>query len=179
NTITGGAALDASSGLRVRGRCRTQTLSFASIAILEGSLCFHWAGTFGHERSTSNVGRLRDCACAAPAIINTCRTTQRKSGFFMDEPPLKTHFGSLGKNHRPVDGQGPAFFHKLVISERPYWNTSSGLYKAFSLLFVQCGGDYVSELRTTVKKLIARSVIRISACSSNHRSAVSVMFEAG
>src|ERR1700752_4624237 len=69
NTMTGGAAFDASAGLSVRGRCRTQTLSFASIAILEASPSFHCGGTFGHERSTSNVGRLR--FCAYPGAIQT------------------------------------------------------------------------------------------------------------
>ena len=59
NTITGGAAIDACSGLSVRGRCKTQTLSCASMATLEGSPSFHCGGTFGHARSTSKIGRLR------------------------------------------------------------------------------------------------------------------------
>src|SRR5262245_47328612 len=66
-TMTGGAAILAYSGLRsVRGRCNTHTLSCASMAKLDGSPSFHLGGTFGHVRSTSNVGRLRAAgACAA------------------------------------------------------------------------------------------------------------------
>src|SRR6266481_7785272 len=93
NTITGGAAFAASTGLSVRGRCRTQTLSFASIAMLEGSPSFHCAGTLGHERSTSNVGKLRFCACKAAIKTNRKHTagTRRDGrivflpGFFGDE----------------------------------------------------------------------------------------------
>src|SRR6516165_2856045 len=52
--------------LRVRGRCRSQTLSCASTAKLDASPSFHLAGTFGQAASTSNIGRLRGaCACAA------------------------------------------------------------------------------------------------------------------
>src|SRR5438093_8353948 len=70
NTMTGGAAFDFSSGLSVRGRCKTQTLSLASIAALDASPSFHCGGTFGHERSTSNVGTLRLCACKVRAPKN-------------------------------------------------------------------------------------------------------------
>ena len=47
NTMTGGAAIAACSGGSVRGRCRSQTLSCASIAKLDGSPSFHFSGTFG------------------------------------------------------------------------------------------------------------------------------------
>src|SRR6185295_13479087 len=80
--MTGGAAFDASSGFRVLGRWRTQTLSFASMAMLEGSPSFHCGGTFGHERSTSNVGKLWFCAYAVPAITNRLTTAHRKSALF-------------------------------------------------------------------------------------------------
>src|SRR5438128_5156942 len=66
NTMTGGAAIAASSGLSsVLGRCRSQTLSFASTVKLDTSPSFHFAGTFGHARSTSNIGRLRALDWAA------------------------------------------------------------------------------------------------------------------
>src|ERR1700721_706151 len=47
NTMTGGAAMAACSGLRVRGRCRSQTLSCASTAKLEASPTFHLPGILG------------------------------------------------------------------------------------------------------------------------------------
>jgi hypothetical protein len=65
NTITGGAAVAASPGFSVRGRCSSQTLSLLSIAKLEASPSFHFGGTFGHALSTSNSGRLRDRDCAS------------------------------------------------------------------------------------------------------------------
>src|SRR5215472_10997427 len=61
-----------SSGFSVRGRCSTQTLSLASIAMLEGSPSFHCGGTFGQARSTSNTGRLRDsAACTVAAALES------------------------------------------------------------------------------------------------------------
>mgnify|MGYP003334467509 FL=1 len=59
NTITGGAAIARSAPFSVRGRCSTQTLSWASKAMLDGSPSFHFGGIFGHAGSTSNTGRLR------------------------------------------------------------------------------------------------------------------------
>src|SRR5688572_22889114 len=67
NTTTGGAAMAACSGGRVRGRCRSHTLSCASIAKLEGSPSFHFSGTLGQAESTSKVGRLRPCGPCASA----------------------------------------------------------------------------------------------------------------
>src|SRR4030095_449467 len=55
----------------VRGRCKTQALPSASMAILDTSPSFHFAGTFGHEGSTSNIGMLRASAlevCAAVSV---------------------------------------------------------------------------------------------------------------
>src|SRR5204862_2312426 len=83
--MTGGAALAASPGFSVRGRCRTHTLSFASIAMLEGSPSFHCDGTFGHARSTSKVGRLRVCACAK-ITVKRIKTLQQKYARFMLPP---------------------------------------------------------------------------------------------
>ena len=40
-------------------------LGDASMAMLEASPSFHWAGTFGHERSTSYIGKLRPSSGAA------------------------------------------------------------------------------------------------------------------
>src|SRR5437660_4129255 len=85
NTMTGGAAFAVSAGLSVRGRCRTHTLSFASIAMLEGSPSFHCGGTFGHARSTSKVGRLRVCACAK-ITVKRSRALQQKYARFMLPP---------------------------------------------------------------------------------------------
>src|SRR5437773_3841378 len=85
NTITGGAAIAAWSGLSVRGRCRTQTLSCASMAKLDGSRSFHFAGTLGNARSTSNMGRLRVLAWAA----TTARDTQLASAPAMTISPAR------------------------------------------------------------------------------------------
>src|SRR5262245_18529413 len=74
NTMTGGAATATWSGLSVRGRCRTHAFPCASIAMLDTSPSFHFAGTFGHEVSTSNRGRSRGCAwevCAAASVSNS------------------------------------------------------------------------------------------------------------
>src|SRR5215813_10345785 len=68
NTMTGGAAISTWSGLSVRGRCRTQAFPCASIAMLDTSPSFHFAGTFGHEGSTSNIGRE---VCAAASVSNS------------------------------------------------------------------------------------------------------------
>src|SRR5688500_14611197 len=70
-TTTGGAAVAASSGFTVRGRCRSQTLSWASTAKLEASPSFHFASGCGHARSTVNVGRLRTSAGPLPAWAHT------------------------------------------------------------------------------------------------------------
>src|SRR5437870_13828817 len=42
--------------------------------MLDASPSFHCGGTLGHERSTSNVGKLRFCACAAASQTNTKHT---------------------------------------------------------------------------------------------------------
>ena len=71
NTMTGGAALAASSGLSVRGRCSSQTLSCASMAKLDASPTFHCGGSFGQALSTSKIGTPRACAdgdCAAALV---------------------------------------------------------------------------------------------------------------
>ena len=52
-------------GLERSRPVQSQTLSCASTAKLDGSPSFHFAGTFGHVRSTSNTGRLRGLAWAA------------------------------------------------------------------------------------------------------------------
>src|SRR5262252_7088150 len=80
------------------------------MAMLEGSPSFHCGGTFGHERSTSNVWRLRVCACAAPAIINTLRTAQGKIGFFMEENPTT----------RGKDRKGESNF-EIRVEIQPYF----------------------------------------------------------
>ena len=69
--MTGGAALAASSGFSVRGRCSTQTLSCASTATLEASPSFHCGGTFGQDRSTANIGTERACCDCARASAAT------------------------------------------------------------------------------------------------------------
>src|SRR5499426_3745781 len=71
NTTIAGAAFPASSGLSVRGRCRSQTLSCASMAKLDASPSLNCAGSFGHAGSTSNTGTLRACACGdcAAALV--------------------------------------------------------------------------------------------------------------
>src|SRR5438067_2521704 len=63
NTTIAGAAFPASSGLSVRGRCRSQTLSCASMAKLEASPSLNCGGSFGHAGSTSNTGTPRACVC--------------------------------------------------------------------------------------------------------------------
>ena len=65
-TTTGGAAIASSSAGSVSGRCRTQTLSCASMAMLDGAPSFIPAGTVGHAPSTSKMGRLRPCPVAVP-----------------------------------------------------------------------------------------------------------------
>src|SRR5262245_4387516 len=71
NTTIAGAAFPASSGLSVRGRCRSQTLSCASMAKLDASPSLNCGGSFGHAGSTSNTGTLRTCACGdcAAALV--------------------------------------------------------------------------------------------------------------
>ncbi len=68
-TTTGGAAIASSSGGSVSGRCRTQTLSSASMAMLDAAPSFIPSGTVGHAGSTSKTGRPRPCCAAAPADI--------------------------------------------------------------------------------------------------------------
>src|SRR5262252_8322014 len=72
NTTIAGAAFLESSGLSVRGRCRSQTLSCASMAKLDASPSLNCGGSFGHAGSTSNTGTLRRaCACGdcAAALV--------------------------------------------------------------------------------------------------------------
>src|SRR5215469_8245046 len=71
NTTIAGAAFPESSGLSVRGRCRSQTLSCASMAKLDASPSLNCGGSFGHAGSTSNTGTLRACAgdCAAALVV--------------------------------------------------------------------------------------------------------------
>src|SRR5262245_21764705 len=70
NTMTGGAAIVASPGFSVRGRCSSHTLSLASIAMLEASPSFHFGGTLGHSLSTSKSGRLIDrCGALVAAAL--------------------------------------------------------------------------------------------------------------
>src|SRR5262249_26340025 len=72
NTTIAGAAFPESSGLSVRGRCRSQTLSCASMAKLDASPSLNCGGSFGHAGSTSNTGTLRRaCACGdcAAALV--------------------------------------------------------------------------------------------------------------
>src|SRR5215510_3555876 len=71
NTTIAGAAFPESSGLSVRGRCRSQTLSCASIAKLDASPSLNCGGSFGHAASTSNTGMLRAWACGdcAAALV--------------------------------------------------------------------------------------------------------------
>src|SRR5215831_2852519 len=74
NTTIAGAAFPASSGLSVRGRCRSQTLSCASMAKLDASPSLNCGGSFGHAGSTSNTGTLRACACgdcAATLVVKS------------------------------------------------------------------------------------------------------------
>src|SRR5438094_788235 len=85
------------SGLSVRGRCRTQTLSFASIAMLEASPSFHCDGTFGHARSTSKIGRARPCGSAACAKSNALEirfssTVPTRANVTRTAQPLRLHF---------------------------------------------------------------------------------------
>src|SRR5262249_24776495 len=71
NTTIAGAAFPEASGLRVRGRCRSQTLSGAPTAKLDASPSLNCGGSFGHAGSTSNTGTLRACACGdcAAALV--------------------------------------------------------------------------------------------------------------
>src|SRR6266567_1836421 len=66
-TMTGGAAIEKSGSLSVRGRCNSQTLSCASTAKLDASPTLYWGGTFGQTLSTSNVGSARVVWAAAGA----------------------------------------------------------------------------------------------------------------
>src|SRR5262249_60844538 len=74
NTTIAGAAFPASSGLSVRGRCRSQTLSCASMAKLDASPSLNCGGSLGHAGSTSNTGTPRTCVCGdcdAPLVEQT------------------------------------------------------------------------------------------------------------
>src|ERR1700745_3910196 len=73
NTTIAGAAFPESSGLSVRGRCRSQTLSCASMAKLDASPSLNCGVTSGHAGSTPNTGTLRACACGdcAAALVVT------------------------------------------------------------------------------------------------------------
>src|SRR6186713_1761872 len=62
------------------------------MAMLDGSPSFHCAGTFGHARSTSKLGRGRFCCPRAEPIpaarMNAARMAERVFVRFMDSSDL-------------------------------------------------------------------------------------------
>ena len=112
--MTGGAAIAACSGGSVRGRCRSHTLSCASMAKLDGSPSFHFSGTFGQAGSTSKVGRLLTCelwatsaepgnhSVPATAMSARAQITMRVVSILMANSWQRTRNASMAKFQLPT-----------------------------------------------------------------------------
>src|SRR6516165_4842902 len=118
NTTIAGAAFPESSGLSVRGRCRSQTLSCASMAKLDASPSLNCGGSFGHAGSTSNTGTLRACACGDCAAALSVKSHAAGT-------PAATRYASRPMRPRVLRFTASSchilFDHLVGERKRPIW----------------------------------------------------------